>query len=411
MPKKKIVGEFLNPPTLKQQQTLNQKSQYRQIWHLLKSGSAKKLHELPPDLQKIAIRMLRERNHTMAMQRLGLDVGTKNIVLSYRKDNKVNFIREINGFYKMPVENQYAKSMLKQLGIPFIASEDGKHLIALGEQAEKIAVTFGGYLRRPMERGTLSVSEKEAMNIMAVIIRSIVGDLKEDAVLYYCIPADAINAKTNSAFHAKIVQAILDGYVSSSGNKLKAFPINEARALVFSQIPDKTGIGVSFGAGMINISYCLFGMPVYEFSIVGSGDWIDAESARATGNLDMVEGVERPKALVTAAKESIDLRNGIPNDPLLRAIYFHYQLLIEKVTNGIIKGFLENQNKAKAPMAMPIIVAGGTSSPPGFVDMFRDSFKKQEMPFQVGEIKAASNPLYAVSEGCLIVSELHEEQA
>lgn len=353
--------------------------------------------------------MLRERNHTMAMQRLGLDVGTKNIVLSYRKDDKVNFIREINGFYKMPIENQYAKSMLKQLGIPFITSEDGKHLIALGEQAEKIAVTFGGYLRRPMERGTLSVSEKEAMNIMAVIIRSIVGDLKEDSVLYYCIPADAINAKTNSAFHAKIVQAILDGYVSSSGNKLKAFPINEARALVFSQIPDKTGIGVSFGAGMINISYCLFGMPVYEFSIVGSGDWIDVESARATGNLDMVEGVERPKALVTAAKESIDLRNGIPNDPLLRAIYFHYQLLIEKVTNGIIRGFLDNQNKAKAPIPMPIIVAGGTSSPLGFVEMFRDSFKKQEMPFQVGEIKAASNPLYAVSEGCLIVSELHEE--
>ncbi len=345
----------------------------------------------------------------MAMKRLGLDVGTKNIVLSYRLDGKVKYVREINGFYKMPIENAYAKSMLKQLGVPFITSEDGKHLVALGEQAERIAVTFGGYLRRPMERGTLSVSEKEAMNIMAVIIRSIIGDLEEDAVLYYCIPADAINAKTNSAFHAKVVQAILDGYQSSSGKKIKAFPINEARALVFSQIPSKTGIGVSCGAGMVNVSYCLLGMPVYEFSIVGSGDWIDVESARATGNLDVVEGVERPKALVTDAKEGIDLTKGMPSDPLLRAIYIHYQLLVERISNGIIKGFMENQNKAKAPMPMPIIVAGGTAMPPGFINMFRDTFKKQEMPFEIGEIRSSKEPLYAVSEGCLTVSELHEE--
>jgi hypothetical protein len=500
--------------------------------------------------------MLREREHVMAMKRLGLDVGTKNIVLSYRLDNKVQYVREINGFYKMPVENQYAKSMLKQLGVPFIASEDGKHLIALGEQAERIAVTFGGYLRRPMEKGTLSVTEKEAMNIMAVIIRSIVGDLEEDAVLYYCIPADAINSKTNSAYHGKIVQAILDGYKSSSGKVLKSFPINEARALVFSQIPSKTGVGISCllpgtniyangtmkniedvvvgdmvlskngewnrvlnviqskrdenclkissgglsasvtkdhkiytyrgngwewveaqelrvgdvmgepivnshkrgkmggrsnvggmstnviskieeinysgdvydltvendhsfsgpgityhncGAGMVNVSYCLLGMPIYEFSIVGSGDWIDVESARATGNLDVVEGVERPKALVTEAKESIDLTKGIPSDALLRAIHIHYQLLVEKISNGIVKGFLDNQNKAKAPMPMDIIVAGGTASPPGFINLFRDAFKKQDMPFQIGDIKIAKDPLYAVSEGCLNVSEMHEE--
>jgi hypothetical protein len=345
----------------------------------------------------------------MAMKRLGLDVGTKNIVLSYRKDKKVHYVREINGFYKMPVDNAYAKAMLKQLGVPFITSEDGKYLVALGEQAERIAVTFGGYLRRPMERGTLSVSEKEAMNIMAVIIRSIIGDLEDDAVLYYCIPADAINAKTNSAFHAKVVQAILDGYESPNGKKIKAFPINEARALVFSQIPTKTGIGISCGAGMVNVSYCLLGMPVYEFSIVGSGDWIDIESARATGNLDVVEGVERSKALVTEAKEGIDLTKGMPSDPLLRAIYIHYQLLVERITNGIIKGFMENQNKAKAQMPMPIIVAGGTATPPGFIDLFRESFRKQDMPFEVGDIKAAKEPLYAVAEGCLNVAELHEE--
>ncbi len=39
--------------------------------------------------------------------------------------------------------------------------------------------------------------------------------------------------------------------------------------------------------------------------------------------------------------------------------------------------------------------------------MFKDVFKKQEMPFEVGEITRADDPLYVVAEGCLIASEMH----
>lgn len=340
------------------------------------------------------------------MKRLGLDVGTKNIVLAYREGDQVKHRREVNGFYKIALDNAFAKNMLKQLGVSFVESDNGKELIALGERAERIAVTFGGFLRRPMERGTLSVSEKEAMRIMAVILRSIIGDLEEDSILYYCVPANAINETTNVGYHQKIIQAILDGYESKSGGKLQCFPINEARALVFSEFEAKTGLGISLGAGMVNVSYCLLGLPVYEFSIVGSGDWVDIEAARQTGNLEKVEGVERPRALVAEAKESIDLSKGMPTDGLGRAIYIHYQMLIERVTSAIIRGFNENESKAKAPMPMPVVLAGGTSSPNGFVEMFKESFKVSDMPFEIGEVTRADKPLYAVSTGCLDAAEL-----
>ena len=343
------------------------------------------------------------------MKRVGLDVGTKNIVLASRDGDDVKFSRQVNGFCRIERVDGIAKTTLKDLKVPTIVSADGKALIALGSKAEEIAYTFGSSLRRPMERGVLSISEKEAMEIMAVIVRTMIGKIEQDTILYYCIPADAINAETNVAYHQKIVQMIIDGHTKlDSSAKLKAFPINEARALVLAEFKDKTGIGISFGAGMVNVSFCLFGMPVYEFSIVGSGDWIDYEVARQVGMLEDIDHIKRPKALVTKAKEEADLSKP-PTDNLQRAIYINYQILIEKVARAIVEGFRLNEKQARAQRPMPIVLAGGTSMPNGFTEMFKTVFNTADIPFEIGEIKRSENPLYAVAEGCLIAAEAHED--
>jgi hypothetical protein len=342
------------------------------------------------------------------MRRLGLDVGTKNIVLAYDDGDSIGIRREVNGFCKLPKDGT-AKTILKDLKIPFIESPDGSSLIAIGSKAEEIAYTFGTSLRRPMERGVLSVSEKEAMNIMAVIVRAMIGEIKEDTILYYCIPADAVNEETNVAYHQKIVQIIIDGHNKvADGAQLYAIAFNEARALVFEQFPDKTGIGISFGAGMVNVCYCLFGMPVYEFSIVGSGDWIDYQAAKATGMTETVEGVTRPKALVAKTKEEVDLEVPPPGN-LERAIVLNYEILLERVANAISQGFKDNEKQARASRPMPIVCAGGTSSPNGFIEFFSNVFEKQDMPFEVGEIVRADNPLHTVAKGCLVAAKAQDE--
>jgi len=201
----------------------------------------------------------------------------------------------------------------------------------------------------------------------------------------------------------------LDSYKSEEGATIKAFPINEARSIVISQMPDRTGIGISWGAGMVNVSYCLFGLPIYEFSLVGSGDWIDMESARVTGNLEKTDGRDKPKALVAKAKEKVNLGGPLPETNLEKAIYINYQILIENVAKGIAEGFRQNEQKARADKPMPIVMAGGTSMPEGFLDMFKKVFADQKMPFEVGEVKRAEEPLYAIAEGCLIAAELHED--
>jgi actin-like ATPase involved in cell morphogenesis len=342
------------------------------------------------------------------MKKLGLDIGTKNIVLAERRQGKLKFKREVNGFVDIVKGDGFIKQILTSQGIPFIERDD--KFTALGMKAEEIAYHFGKVLRRPMENGVLAIGEEEAMKIMAVIIKSLIWKLDEDAIMYYCVPGSAINANVNVRYHQKVVQAILDSYKTTEGRTVRAFPINEARAIVVSQIPDRTGIGISFGAGMVNISYCLYGMPIYEFSIVGSGDWVDIESARVTGNLEKVEGgTEKPKVLVTKAKEKINLGNGMPDTNLEKAIFINYQILIENVAKAIADGFRHNESKARAERPMPIVCAGGTSMPNGFLDLFKSVLSTQKMPFEIGAIIRSEEPLYAIAEGCLIASELHEE--
>jgi len=99
------------------------------------------------------------------MDRIGLDIGTKNIVLAYRKDNKLSFRREVNGFVSITKGDNFTKQMLVQAGVPYIERE--KDFIAIGEKAENLAFAFGKELQRPMVDGVLSVTERQAMGIMA----------------------------------------------------------------------------------------------------------------------------------------------------------------------------------------------------------------------------------------------------
>lgn len=341
--------------------------------------------------------------------RLGLDLGTKNIVLSFEKEGDIKFRKEVNGFYKLPQENSFTKNMLVQAGVPYIEM-DGS-FIALGSKAEEIAHAFNKTLKRPMQEGVLARGEEDAIEIMAIIVQNLIGfDLADDAILFYCVPAPAINADVNTDFHQRIAQMIMNGYQSKSGKKLTGHHINEAHALVLSSLPAPTGIGISWGAGMVNVCYCLFGLPVYSFSFVGSGDWIDIESARQFGfDPNKPDGdYKHTPTSISRIKEEVSLKE-MPSDPTKRAIYICYTILMDKVIDGIIKGFRDNEDKARVSNAIPIVVAGGTSSPDGFTELFKEQLTKKNPPFDIGEITRSEKPLYAVAEGCLRAAQLHEE--
>lgn len=341
------------------------------------------------------------------MIRLGLDLGTKTIVLAKRnEDGKVAFKHEINGFFEFKNPDKFTKNLLTTQKIPQV--QRGDSIYALGGKAEKLAYAFNSNLKRPMADGTVS-DEKEAISIMASIIQAIIGKLEDDAVLYYCIPANAINKETNVEFHNKIARMVIESY-KRSDSKITATPINEARALAIGS-GEQITIAISWGAGMVNVCYSMFGVPVFEFSIVGSGDWIDVQSAMRFGfdPKDPSKHANESPTTICRRKEEIDLSvdvNTVDN-VVDKTIMLHYQILIENVVNGIIDGFNKNIDKARIDQEIPIVMAGGTSSPNGFSEYFEKILRSKELPFEVSTITVQDRPLYSVAAGCLMAAELH----
>jgi len=339
--------------------------------------------------------------------RIGLDLGTKTIVCAIRSgDGRLTFRKEINGFFVFPKKDAFTRNMLVKQKIPFI-ERDGR-FIALGSRAEQFAYAINSTLRRPMAEGTVS-REQEAINIMASIVQALIGKLEKDTILYYCIPANALNKQTNVQYHDKVARLIFDSYKRSEVT-INAYSINEARAIAIGS-DEPLAVAISWGAGMINTCYTMFGVPIFEFSLVGSGDWIDTEAAKQFGyNPDnpTQKSQETPTS-ICHRKHDIDLTVPLKEaNRVDQAIMLHYQLLIENVINGIINGFESNIDKARIEQPVPIIMAGGTASPVGFKEYFTQILNNHTLPFEVSEVKLSPKPLFAVAEGCLVAAEMHE---
>ena len=334
------------------------------------------------------------------MSKIGFDCGTYNLVCCKRKEKEFEFKREVNAFIEIPLENDFVFNMMKQSGIPLIQREDAKIAYALGEAAVNIAYTMPQLdLRRPMKDGCVNPKERDAFQILNIMVHSLLDDVSQDKeVLYYCVPANAINQETDADYHQKVVESIFRAYRSDKGYTVDARPINEAMALVYAELKDKlyTGIGISFGGGMVNVAFALFGAPVFTFSLVNSGDWIDKQSAKATG-----ESI----AFINKTKTKIDLDKE-PNNLVERAIKTQYELMVEKTVTGIKKGLENNKEKsARIEHPVDIVVAGGTSSPPGFDTFFDKLIRQAQLPLEIGRVFRPADPLFAVAKGCLLAAE------
>lgn len=319
-----------------------------------------------------------------------------------KRSEKGDFVfkREVNAFLSMPLDNEFVYNMMKMAGVPLILREDANIAYALGEAAVNMAYTMNQLeLKRPMKDGCVNPKEKDAFQIMSIMIHSLLGNIEKDKeVLYYCVPANAINEQTDADYHQKIIEAIFKAYKSDKGFKVDARPINEAMALVYAELKEKmfTGIGVSFGGGMVNVAFSLFGAPVFTFALVNSGDWIDKQAANATGETI---------AFINKTKTKIDL-NKEPTNLIERAIKTQYELMIEKAVIGIKKGLESNKDKsAKLDAPIDFIIAGGTASPPGFDVLFEKLLREAKLPIEIGRVVRPNEPLYSVAKGCLIASE------
>ena len=329
----------------------------------------------------------------------GLDVGTSYIVLSQDSSGGISYKDFRDAFYIIKPTTPVATKMIEKglSGKVFIKDADGSFII-LGKDAIEKAIERNDNAKRPMSKGVVSAKEKDAKRVLAFILKEVAGQASElNEKLVFCVPAQPVDQEDEDfdvGYHEDVVKAIL----GECGYDAKA--INEAEALCYAELADEdyTGIAVSCGAGMTNVCVMLNGEPTVVFSTTKSGDWVDRMSAVATGEKDSV---------VQAEKEGGGFVIGEHNDnPVLSAVSSYYERLIDYTTKQLTVALSGHKALPKFKNPLTVVVAGGTSQAKGYVENFTKKLTENNFPLQVKVVKHASDPLHAVSKGCLIAAKV-----
>jgi hypothetical protein len=323
---------------------------------------------------------------------VGLDIGTSFIHAAYEKGDSITYNTIRSAFIKKERDPRTLK-MLKNLKHPFIDDEKGNTLFIVGEPAIDLSNMFSEEVQRPMAKGVLSPSEKDAIQVMRMMITEVLKDIVDkDTTVVYSSPADPADGSFSTLYHQQLMKKVLEEELG-----VKASPMNEAHALGYSELADDgfTGLCFSFGAGMVNAVFSYAGIDALSFSIGKGGDWIDAQAATARG--------KTASQIQSAKEQGIDLIQ--PQDADAEALAIYYRALITEAIQSFNTTFADSKDKPQINKPIPVIVAGGTSLAQGFLDLFKAIVEEKGFPFEIKEIRQAEDPLKSVTEGLLLAAE------
>jgi hypothetical protein len=346
---------------------------------------------------------------------VGLDVGTAFVVGARQIKDKVEFRSIRNAYYAM-APNPVMQKLLTDASRRDGDSENdhggtgylemNNEIIVIGEKALAYAASNHSNTRRPMQKGVLSPDDN-AEAIMSVLVEKALGKPKQkNEICRFSVPAEPFDDKDiDIIFHEGMMTAILEdlGYAAKS--------INEGEALCYSELSSDedrlTGGAFSLGGGQSNGCIIFEGRPVISFSVARGGDWIDEKShkhARMQSAAEMTYFKESHKVDLINPKGCTD------DDRAAAALAMYYRYHIRSLVEAIAD--LLSKEKVVPTFNKPIkwIVGGGTSIAVNCIEIIKDEFSKQKLPFVLGDVIQANNPMNAVANGCLIAARLDEDE-
>jgi len=353
----------------------------------------------------------------MNKKMIGLDVGTSFLIASTKKNNKEVYNIQRDCYFIIPEGNKRAIKIAESSGGNFIYNKDRGEYYLIGQDAINFANLLSTFLdkdevdrnaeiqlKRPMSQGVLNPKDKLGAQMLEILLEGVIEGVVDDVlatgegVVFFSVPADPVDGDYNTIFHSSRIEQKLEalGYEPHSLNEGLAVIYSEAPSVIVDgeEIPF-SGLGMSFGGGMINVCFAYRGMSLLEYSTSRAGDWIDEQVAKVTNT---------PISVITKYKEdNLDLATeDLTSNEMLNALHIFYDNLIKYVLHHL-KRELSGMDE-RISYEVPIVVAGGTSRPKGFVELFKTRAEKEDLPFTIKEIIIPKEPSYAVSKGCLVAA-------
>ncbi len=324
----------------------------------------------------------------------GLDVGTSFVCSCERQGQEVVIRSERNAFIDID-RLDFTEAMLTRAQLEYVKSEDQLYIV--GNKAMELANISNRESRRPLSSGIISPSEKEALPMIEMIIKGVLGPPRQSGEpLYYSVPGAPLDAEANLVYHERTLQVILRklGYTPK--------PINEGVAVIFSELGDLrfTGIGMSFGGGLVNVCFGFRSIPVVTFSLAMAGDWIDQKAALAVG--------EKASLICSIKESTLDLSKKEGLSKIDNALSICYDKLIGYVLDKLKTEIVKTIKISQLPEPIPIILGGGAASPRGFAERFTQALRKNSFPLEIGEVRMAKDPFSCVALGALVAAEAEE---
>lgn len=355
-----------------------------------------------------------------------VDLGTAFIVGITASENGQSVVRSVRNCFvdldDLNVDINWVKENTPA-NIVQIEDDDGNiNSFIIGDEAINLPI---GKVRRPMKSGLINPNEDLAITIISKIMEMVIGPADfPGQIVCYSSPAATADATLDPVNHSRIAKKIFEdlGY--------KPIEVSEALAVIYANCPKViddngkeylfSGIGLSFGGGMCNITHTYLGIPTPEltFSLPRSGDWVDEKVSVSMGDKENGDRRYTPSYIAGFKERYLDLlRDDYTDKELIdfgftsggrrkdfRKIHFSLCSYYEDLISFSIANFIDKFKKSgvESDYAVEIVISGGTSLPHGFPEKFEQLLhEREDFPFEIREVRRANDPLNATCLGAL----------
>lgn len=137
---------------------------------------------------------------------VGADIGTMNVVSARKTLSGVETKRVRDAFLELPIES---KKMLRLANVSYV--ERGDELLILGDAAMDTANMFGREARRPLSAGLISSSDIDAMEILGLLVKNVLGDPRVPGEhCYFSVPAAPVDRPDQDViYHRGVLEKIV----------------------------------------------------------------------------------------------------------------------------------------------------------------------------------------------------------
>ena len=321
---------------------------------------------------------------------IGLDVGTGFLVgASFAEDGTVITESIRDAFLAISAE-KFNPRLLDKQRVKYIQIGDNAFIV--GEEAVDFAAMTNAEASRPLAGGVINPQERQSATILTQLFGHTVKPFikREGEKCVFSVPGKQIgNPEFDVDFHSMSIQQLLMSF------GLEAEPINEAYAVALSELGTDidSALSFSFGAGLVNACFTFKGLNLFEFSTPQSGDYVDQMAAKNTG--------ESISSVCKLKEDKLDLSLNYTSNVELQALKLAYTAMIRSTVKHVKNAFSRDQN-IRVREDIPVVISGGTSKVPGFVDLFISNLEKVGLDFGISEVIVAEDQLTAVAKGCLI---------